>query len=46
MKDKQVLFPLTTKELQQKHDDLEKQYEIKKDESNFLIKPYKMLIKE
>lgn len=32
MKDKQVLFPRTKKELDKKHDELEKQYEIKKDE--------------
>lgn len=32
MKDKKILFPKTKKELDKKHDELEKQYEIRKDE--------------
>ena len=32
MKDKKILFPRTGKELDKKHDELEKQYEIRKDE--------------
>lgn len=32
MKDKKILFPRTGNELNKKHDELEKQYEIKKDE--------------
>lgn len=47
MKDKQVLFPRTKKELEKKHNELEKQYEIRKDEllNKKIKKRYKELIK-
>ena len=45
MKDKKILYPRTGRELNKKHDELEKQYEIKKDEliNNSIKKRYEEL---